>query len=238
MLTCEIIIILMTGIYKITNPKGKIYIGQSQDIDKRFYDYKLKRCKKQPKLYRSLNKYGVENHTFEIITECNIDELNKLERYYQELYDCIGKNGLNCVLQDDGVKRKVMSQESKDKLSKTTKGLYVGLDSKHSKVIIAKNLDTLEEHRNTIRWFQGFLNCGKDILSSRVKNKTKYYNFLREWIFRYEDEDFSDYTSDIYLDLHTGIYHFYDDYMDIPKKRWKADSIRNRIRYSKRYIKT
>lgn len=227
----------MIGIYKITSPTNRVYIGQSQNIEKRFYDYKLKRCKKQPKLYRSLLKYGVENHKFEIITECNISELNKLERYYQDLYNVL-KSGLNCVLQDDGVSRRVMSQESKDKLSKTTKGLYVGLNSKTSKVIIARNLDTLEEHRNTIRWFRGFLNCGKDILNSRIKNKTKYYNFLREWIFRYEDEEFGDYTSDIYLDLNTGIYHFYDDYMDIPKKRWKADSIRNRIRYSKRYIKT
>ena len=25
----------MVGIYKITNPKGKIYIGQSVDLDKR-----------------------------------------------------------------------------------------------------------------------------------------------------------------------------------------------------------
>ncbi len=30
----------MIGIYKITNPEGKIYIGQSIDIDRRFKEYK------------------------------------------------------------------------------------------------------------------------------------------------------------------------------------------------------
>ena len=29
----------LTGIYKITNPKGRVYIGQAIDIVKRFYHY-------------------------------------------------------------------------------------------------------------------------------------------------------------------------------------------------------
>ena len=88
----------MIGIYKITNPKSKIYIGQSIDIEKRFKQYQsLCNSKSQTKLYRSLNKYGVENHIFEIIEECDLDLLNEKERYYQEFYDCVNK-GLNCRL--------------------------------------------------------------------------------------------------------------------------------------------
>ena len=86
----------MVGIYKITNPNNKVYIGQSIDIEKRFKQYKRYSCKAQPKLYNSLNKYGVENHIFEIIKKCNIEELNTKERYYQEKYNAI-QNGLNCV---------------------------------------------------------------------------------------------------------------------------------------------
>ena len=34
---------MKTGIYKITNPNGKVYIGQSIDIDKRWNKYKVKK---------------------------------------------------------------------------------------------------------------------------------------------------------------------------------------------------
>jgi group I intron endonuclease len=90
----------MIGIYKITSPSGKVYIGQSINIKRRFKNYKrLSDCKKQTALYASFLKYGVENHNFEIVTECTIEELNNLERYYQDLYDVTNsKIGLNCVL--------------------------------------------------------------------------------------------------------------------------------------------
>lgn len=85
----------ITGIYKITSPKGKVYIGQSVNINNRFLEYKRMRCKKQRKLYNSLLKYGYENHTFEIINQCSEKELNNLELYYEELFNSCGKNGLN-----------------------------------------------------------------------------------------------------------------------------------------------
>ena len=49
----------MIGIYKITSPNNKVYIGQSVDIEKRLKRYKNLNCKKQSKIYNSLNKYGV-----------------------------------------------------------------------------------------------------------------------------------------------------------------------------------
>ena len=88
----------MIGIYKITSPSNKIYIGQSTDIYKRFRYYKSLHCKKQIVLFRSLLKHGVDSHKFEIIEECNETDLNNKERYYQELYNCVGKDGLNCRL--------------------------------------------------------------------------------------------------------------------------------------------
>ena len=59
----------IVGIYKITNPKGRVYIGQSINIFKRFSYYKMLQCKGQKKVYSSLVKYGYENHKFEIVTE-------------------------------------------------------------------------------------------------------------------------------------------------------------------------
>ena len=88
----------MTGIYKITNPAGKIYIGQSINIQRRFKSYFNLNCKKQIKLFNSLKKYGVENHIFETVCICTKEELNDKERHYQDLYLVISGNGLNCIL--------------------------------------------------------------------------------------------------------------------------------------------
>ena len=43
----------MVGIYKITSPSGKIYIGQSWNISDRISRYKTIRCKTQGKIYNS-----------------------------------------------------------------------------------------------------------------------------------------------------------------------------------------
>lgn len=111
----------MIGIYKITNPKGKIYIGQSINIRDRFYKYNNLNCKEQIKLYRSLNKYGVNNHIFEIIEECLEEELNNRERYYQDLYNVIEK-GLNLKLTQTNDKSGKLSNETKLKISLSNKG--------------------------------------------------------------------------------------------------------------------
>ena len=108
----------MIGIYKITNPKGKVYIGQSININKRFKQYQsLCNSKSQIKLNRSLNKYGIKNHTFEIIEECDLELLNERERYYQELYNVLNK-GLNCRLTKSDDKFGNLSEETKLKISK------------------------------------------------------------------------------------------------------------------------
>jgi len=106
----------MIGIYKITSPTGKIYIGQSVNIKERFRIYKYIMCKGQPKLINSLSKYGANNHKFEILHICNIDQLNELERYYQELFEVIGKYGLNCILTNTTTQKKTMSFEGRNKI--------------------------------------------------------------------------------------------------------------------------
>lgn len=80
----------MIGIYKITNPKNKIYIGQSWNILERKRVYINNYCKLQQKLYNSIKKYGWENHKFEIIHELPFDisqeVLDNYEILYWELY--------------------------------------------------------------------------------------------------------------------------------------------------------
>jgi group I intron endonuclease len=87
----------MVGIYKITSPTGKVYIGQSTNIANRWNDYHKLRAKGQVKLYNSLLKHGPKKHTYEVLLECDQSSLNKEERYYQEYYNTL-QDGLNCRL--------------------------------------------------------------------------------------------------------------------------------------------
>lgn len=118
------------GIYKIINPKNKIYIGQSINIDRRFKEYQNLKCKQQPKIYNSLKKYGHENHKFEIIEECSIEQLNKREIYWKQYYNSINE-GLNCELFDNGVGPR--SEITKQKISLAQKGNKHNLGKKRSK---------------------------------------------------------------------------------------------------------
>ena len=87
------------GIYKITNSQtNQCYIGQAVDIYKRWNQH----CKAGlgidtppgNKLYKAMQEYGLQNFTFEILLECNRDELNEKEKYFISLYqaDTYGYN--------------------------------------------------------------------------------------------------------------------------------------------------
>lgn len=117
---------MFTGIYKITSPSGRIYIGQSKNIYKRWNSYyNLKDIDKQIKLHNSFKKYGVKNHKFEIICTCDFEHLNIKERYYQDFYDVIGPKGLNCLLTKTNEKPRVSSMETRQKISNSLRGRVV-----------------------------------------------------------------------------------------------------------------
>lgn len=97
----------MIGIYKIENLLNhKVYIGQSVDICRRWRDHR-KAYKdenndkvKNSHLYRSIQKYGIENFEFSVIEECSVAELNERERYWISYYDSFF-NGYNLTLGGD-----------------------------------------------------------------------------------------------------------------------------------------
>lgn len=119
----------MTGIYKITSPSNKIYIGQTINFEKRLKYYNSLNCRSQTVLYRSLLKHGIKNHTFEIIEECDIEVLNTRERYWQDYYDVLN-GGLNCVLTKTDELKVVVSEETRNKISKACKGRFISEEHK------------------------------------------------------------------------------------------------------------
>ena len=64
----------MIGIYKITKKENnKSYIGQSNNIERRFQEHKTK---KDIPIEIAIQKYGVDAFDFEIIEECSLEELS------------------------------------------------------------------------------------------------------------------------------------------------------------------
>lgn len=172
----------MIGIYKIISPSNRIYIGQSTDLNKRFKQYlKLRNCKGQTKLYNSFLKYGANNHIFEIIEECTIELLNERERYWQEHYNCNSQKGLNCLLINTFEKRRIFSEETKNK-QKLAK-----LGSKHTeetkKLMSSQRKGCLNPNYN-----KQFSKEHKEKLSL-AKLGTKRTNEVKEKIKNYSESD-------------------------------------------------
>ena len=113
-----------SGIYKITSPTYRIYIGQSKDLKRRVSEYRNMdvKLKSQTRLYNSLQKYGWENHQFDIIEYCIEEDLDCSERFWQDIFEVTGKMGLNCILQECGAKRREFSEEMLLKRSESMKG--------------------------------------------------------------------------------------------------------------------
>ena len=84
---------MITGIYKITNlVNGKIYIGQSLDIERRYKAHinfsknKSSREYNTP-IHNAIRKYGEENFKCEVLIECKKEELDELEKYYIKFFN-------------------------------------------------------------------------------------------------------------------------------------------------------
>lgn len=115
----------MIGIYKITSPSGKIYIGQTTNFSKRKNYYKNGAKPYQVRIYNSLQRHGYDAHCIEFIEECLVEKLNERERYWQDFYEVIGENGLNCRLTATNDKSGFLSESSKHKLSIAKKKVVI-----------------------------------------------------------------------------------------------------------------
>lgn len=118
------------GIYMLTSPSGKSYIGKSIDLKKRLNIYKLNLCYNQPYILSSLKKYGFDNFIVEILYETNIkykhidNLLNVLEKYFIKKYDTFN-NGYNLTKGGEGTSGRIVTEKSKEKYRETHKKNYI-----------------------------------------------------------------------------------------------------------------
>jgi group I intron endonuclease len=178
----------MSGIYKITSPQGRVYVGQAVNIEKRLREYQKLKCKSQTRLYNSLVKYGTINHTFEVIEECNIDLLNERERYWQECYDVLSRQGLNCKLTNTFDKSGVHCEETKKRQSEANIGKTI------SEEIRLQISNTLKGRPPANKGTKGLYNQTKDsnikrsisgkqssTVSKKIIQYTKKGHPIKEW---------------------------------------------------------
>ena len=144
------------GIYKITNPKGAVYIGQSKNVNERLMRYKkLQCCKSQHLLYRSFLKYGIDHHNFEILVigEYTKDELNKLENEFILKFNSFRQNnklGMNLTSGGDSIEytdevRKKMSVKRIELFNNGQRNSKIRIEDIYEiKKLIAYNKPNLE----------------------------------------------------------------------------------------------
>jgi len=179
----------MICIYKITNPNGRIYIGQTTNYVIRWEKYRKLNCKDQPSLYNSLKKYGPENHKFEVIEKCDVTRLDEREIYWGELYDVLSNKHLNNRLgRGFG---SYDSEETKLKKSLAHKGRSnywlkgKSLSEQHRNKI-SKSKKGVKQNRTKIRKDKGVSRTSH--IEKVVKAKSKPVlqldmegNFIKEW---------------------------------------------------------
>lgn len=113
------------GIYLIRNPKGRVYIGQSTDVYERWKAYRRFGCPHQTSLLASLRKYGAKKHKFELLCQCEKDELNDKEAYYVALFQSTDRRyGMN--LKEGGGVRAKVSEETRERMSRANMGRNKG----------------------------------------------------------------------------------------------------------------
>ena len=90
----------MIGIYKITNKiNGKCYIGQSNDIERRWREHKSafdnpNASDYESKKNRAFRKYGIENFDFQVLEEVSLEMLNDREIYWISYFNSV-EDGYN-----------------------------------------------------------------------------------------------------------------------------------------------
>ena len=61
-----------------------MYIGQSNDIQRRFAEHKTKGTRSRIPLDTLIQRYGTDAFTFEVLEECPVSQLNERERFWEQ----------------------------------------------------------------------------------------------------------------------------------------------------------
>lgn len=162
-------------IYRITcTENNKVYIGQTKNKRKRIDEHKYDlRHNIHHSIYmqRAFNKYGEKSFKFEIIEECSEFDVDEKECYWIKKYNSTNKNyGYNS--ESGGNKNKILSKETKSKLSIKGKNRYIT----HYKYINSKEAIKKRSISNTgKKRSDEFRKRMSEIASNRIGEKNSFY---------------------------------------------------------------
>lgn len=187
----------MVGIYKITSPIGKVYIGQSINVPIRWKDYISRPCKKQIKLNRSFIKYSINAHIFEVVEQCDESKLNERERFWQDHYDVTNKElGLNCRLTKTGDKSGRLSEDTKAKISKvksyTSDETRMRMSKSQKGNSNSKGKITSEETKRKLAIASTGVIQSKETIRKKIDAQNKLILNMQTGIFYFGAKDASD----------------------------------------------
>ena len=103
---------------------GKKYVGQATDLEVRQYKWAcLSQPYAGPAINRARAKYGIDAFDFEILKECEDEELDYWEKYYIKELNTKAPYGYNLTDGGGGMSGYTLSEEHKKKLSEALKGI-------------------------------------------------------------------------------------------------------------------
>ena len=110
---------------------GKKYVGQATDLKTRQNRWNdLNQPYAGPAINAARAKYGIEAFGFEILKECEDDELDYWEKYYIKELNTKAPYGYNLTDGGGGMSGYTLSEETKKKMSEGHKGLVRSQETK------------------------------------------------------------------------------------------------------------
>lgn len=174
----------IVGIYRVTNEiNGKVFIGHSTDITRRFREYKYRKNPRNS-IEEAITKYGLENFKFELIEECSIDNLNNREVYYIRKFDSMNPDhGYNNIVGGKGYK---LSEYSRNKMSISRTGMVQTAKTKRkrsNKVVAISKSDLIISESGKL--LGDFLGYSKDVINHAISTPFKVGDFyIYNWDYK------------------------------------------------------
>ena len=163
-------------IYKIESPSGRVYIGQTNNLNRRIIEHKYMSSNSNLKLHNSIKKYGISNHDIKpiFISDCDYEK-DIMEALYIRHYDSVD-NGLNHLYipgVNNGFKGKKHSVDNVLKIKKRMKGFtpVKAINKNKKRVYCEANNMTFDSISDCARYFNVSHSYISIVLSGSRTNK-------------------------------------------------------------------
>lgn len=188
-------------IYKITSPTGRIYVGQTWNLEKRITSYRRGGCKNQRMIYNSIKKHGFDSHIIDVIdmgrfTQKELDDMeifwiDKVGSFFPD-----NKNGMNLTRGGRGNKGKKASAETikkqrarrhSEETKKLLSEMWRGGKSPNAKPVFDSRMGIYYDSISEAAHARGMnKNSLRGMLSGSFKHNTTGLQYLSECTGHYE----------------------------------------------------